>query len=115
MSLLISWILNAAALYITAKLVPGIHLSDIMSALLAAIVIGFINSFIRPLLLFLTAPINLLTLGLFTFVINAGVLWLAAQVVPGFRVDSLSWAILAAIVLSFISTILSHLLKDLRK
>ncbi len=114
MGILVTWALNALALYVTAQFVPGIHVSGAISALLAAIVIGFVNTFIKPLLLFLTLPINLMTLGLFTFVINAVVLWLAAQVVPGFSVDSLLWAILAAVVLSFVSTLLSRLSKDLK-
>lgn len=114
MGILIAWILNAFALFVTAYFIKGFHIADYTAALLAAVVIGFINAFIRPILLFLTAPLNLLTLGLFTFVVNAVVLWMAAQVVPGMGVDNLWWAILAAIVLSFISTLLSHLLKDLK-
>lgn len=112
--MIVTWVLNALALYITAQFVPGIHVADAMAALLAAVVIGFVNTVIKPLLLFLTLPINLMTLGLFTFVINAVVLWLAAQVVPGFSVDSLTWALLAAVVLAFVSTILSRLSKDLK-
>ena len=115
MGILISWILNAFALFVTAYFVRGFHVENYTAALLAAVVIGFINAFIRPILLFLTAPLNLLTLGLFTFVINALVLWMASQVVPGLAVDNLWWAIVAAVFLTFISTLLSHLLKDLKK
>ncbi len=112
MSILIALVLNALALIITAYVVPGISVSGFLSAILAAIVLGLINTFIKPLLVFLTAPLNFLTLGLFSFVVNAFVLWLVTFFVPGFRVDSLLSAILGAIVLSVVSTILAMLLKD---
>ena len=115
MGILISWILNAGALLITAYLVPGFNISDTISAFLAAIVLGFANTFIKPILLFLTAPFNLITLGLFTFVVNAVMLWIVGLVVPGFGIDNVYAAILAAVVLSFISTLLTHLLKDITK
>lgn len=115
MRLLISWLLNAVALLITAYLVPGIHVSGFSAALIAAIILGLVNSFIRPLLLLLTAPINLLTMGLFTFVVNAVLLMIVSGVVPGMAIDSFGWALLAAVVLSFVSTVLSMLLKDLGK
>lgn len=115
MSLLISWLLNALALVITAYLPTGIHVANYSTALFAAIIIGLLNVFIRPILLLLTAPLNLLTLGLFTFVVNAIVLWVAALLIPGLTIDNFWSAIIAAIVLSFVSTILSHLLKDLKK
>lgn len=115
MNILISWILNAIALIVTAYLVPGFEVIGTTSALLAAIVLGFINTFVKPILLFLTAPFNLITLGLFTFVVNAAVLWMVGLVVPGFRIDNIYSALFAAVVLAFISTLLSHLLKDLTK
>lgn len=115
MAILISWILNAVALLATAYLVPGFNISGTTSALIAAVVLGFINAFVRPILLFLTAPLNIVTLGLFTFVVNAAVLWMVGLVVPGFGVDSIWSAIFAAVVLAFISTLLTHLLKDLTK
>ena len=115
MNLLISLVLNALALIITTYIVPGFHVDSFTSAILAAIVIGVINVFIKPILLLLTLPFNILTLGLFTFVINAIILWLAAQVVPGLMVDNLVAGTLAAIVISVVSTILSHLLGDITK
>lgn len=114
MSILISLVLNALALIITAKLVPGFHVSSFTIALLAAIVLGLINTFIKPVLIFLTLPLNILTLGLFTFVVNAIVLWLASLIVSGLIIDSALSGILAAIVLSVVSTILSSLAKDIR-
>ncbi|MBI2011132.1 phage holin family protein [Candidatus Daviesbacteria bacterium] len=115
MNILISLLLNAAALIVTAYIVPGFQVSDFTSAILAAIVLGVINTFIKPVLLVLTAPINLLTLGLFTFVVNAVVLWLVTLVVPGMTIDGFLPAILGAIVLSVVSTALSSLLKDFGK
>ncbi len=115
MNMLIHWLLNAFALIITAYLPTGIHINNYGTALLAAVVIGLLNVFMRPVLMFLTAPLNLLTVGLFTFVVNAVILWLAAIVVPGLTLESFWSAIFAAIVLSFVSTILSHVLKDLKK
>ncbi len=115
MRLLLGWLFNAVALLITAYLVPGIHVSGFSTALVAAIILGVVNTLIRPVLLLLTAPINLLTLGLFTFVVNAVLLMLVSGIVPGMAIDSFMWALLAAVVLSFVSTVLSHLLQDLGK
>lgn len=116
MSLLIKLVINASALLITDWLLSGMHISDFKTALLAAILIGLINTFIRPILLILTAPINILTLGLFTFVVNALVLYLASAVLgQSFQFDSFLWAIYAALVLSVVSTVLSAVLKDLAR
>ena len=112
MGLLISLILNALALLITAYIVPGFDVENFPAALLAAIVLGVINTFIKPVLLFLTLPLTVITLGLFIFVVNAIVLRLTTLVVPGFAVDGWMPAILGAIVLSLTSTILSMLVKD---
>lgn len=109
MQLLIAWLINTVTLIITAYIVPGFKVASFQTALLAAIVIGLINIFIRPVLVFITLPINFLTLGLFTFVINALVLWLASQVVVGISIDSPLTAILAAVVISIVSTILANL------
>lgn len=115
MYLVLALLLNALALILTSKIVPGFRVEGFTTAVLAAIVLGLVNTFIKPLLLVLTAPINLLTLGLFTFVINAFMLVIVAAVIPnGFTIENF-WptGILAALVLSVISTALSMLLKDL--
>lgn len=113
MNLILSLVLNAFALIATAYLVPGFHVTGFKTALLAAIVLGIINTFIKPVLSFLTAPLTFLTFGLFAFVVNAIVLWLASLVVRGVQIESALSAIIAAAVLSIISTILAMLLKDL--
>lgn len=115
MRLVLTLLLNVLALVITAYIVPGFKVADLTTAIFAAIVIGVINTFIRPVLLFLTAPLNFLTLGLFSFVVNAVVLWLATLVVPGLFLESALSALLAAVVLAVISTVLSALLHDLAK
>jgi putative membrane protein len=112
MGLLISLLLNALALIITAYIVPGFKVDAFTSALLAAIVLAVINTFIKPILLLLTLPLTVITLGLFIFVVNAIVLRLTTLFVPGFMVDGWLAAILGAIVLSVVSTILSMLVKD---
>ncbi|MBI2022007.1 phage holin family protein [Candidatus Daviesbacteria bacterium] len=87
MHIIVVLLLNSLALMITDYIVPGFGVEDFPTAVLAAIVLGVINTFIKPILLILTAPINILTLGLFTFVVNAIVLWIAAAIVPGLTVS----------------------------
>ncbi len=115
MQIIISVLLNALALIITAYIVPGFHLETPQAAVLAAIVLGVLNTFIKPLLLFLTFPLNIMTLGLFTFVVNAIVLWLTDAIVGGLRIENFLMTILGAIVLSVVSTALSMLKKDFVK
>lgn len=102
--------LSALALIITAYLLPGMRVSGFLSALLAAFVIGLANSILRPILLILTLPINILTLGLFTLVVNGLVLRICAAFVPGFDFTGLGTAILAALLLSFVNMFLNYLL-----
>ncbi len=107
--MLIRWVLFALALLFTAWVVPGISLAGFASALWVALVIGLVNIFIRPILLILTLPINLLTLGLFTFVINALMFLLVAKLVPSFGVDGFWAALLGSIVLSILSIFINQL------
>ena len=106
MGILINWIVSALAILAAAYLLPGVHVTSFIAALVAAVVLGIINAIIKPVLLILTLPINILTLGLFTFVINALVILLAANLVPGFSVDSFWWALIFSVVLSVISSFL---------
>lgn len=112
MRLLIALFLNTLALVITAYIVPGFHVADFQSALLAAIVLGVINTFIKPILVFLTLPLTLITLGLFIFVVNAVVLFLTSFFVKGLIIDGWLPAILGAIVLSVVSTVLTMLARN---
>ena len=112
MKLLIGWLLNALALLAVAYLVPDIHVSSFMSALIAAAVIGLANILIKPVLLILTLPVTILTLGLFIFVINGILFWIAGYFLQGFDVKSITAGIIGAIVYSIISWILSAVLVD---
>ncbi len=112
MKLLIGWLLNALALLAVAYFVPGIHVSDFMSALIAAAVIGLANILIKPVLLILTLPVTIITLGLFIFVINGLLFWLAGYFLQGFDVKTITAGIIGAIVYSIISWILSAIVSD---
>lgn len=114
MHIIVSILLNSFALIITDWLLDGFYISDFKTAVLAAIVIGLMNTFIKPFLMFLAAPLTILTLGLFAFVVNAIVLALTSWILgPNFTLDNFWWAILAAVVLSLTSTALAFLEKDL--
>lgn len=106
MRLLLNWVLSAVAVWIVAQLVPGIHVRGVVSALIAALAIGFINATLGMLLKILTFPLTLITLGLFWFVINALMLELASAVVPGFQVRGFFSAFVGAIVLSLVNLLL---------
>ena len=110
MSLIIGWAINAASLLLLAWLMPAVNVASFGTALIVVLVLGLLNAVLRPVLLVLTLPVNLLTLGLFTFVINGFLFWLAARFLEGFAVSSFGWAMLAAIVYSLISWAVSALL-----
>ncbi len=112
MQLLLRWLLNAAALLLVAYLVPGVHVAGFYAALIAALVLGIVNALIRPLLILLTLPITILTLGLFTLVINAFLLWFVSTVVKGFAIDGFVPALLGALVLWAMSVITNSLLQN---
>lgn len=110
MTLLLVWILNAVALLIVAYLLPGITVASFGSALIAALVLGLLNTLVKPVLTLLTLPITIVTLGLFLFVINALVFWFAGSVLEGFKVNGFWWAMIGAVVYSLVSGLLSRLL-----
>ena len=95
-----TWLLTAVAFLITSYFVPGFKIDGFGSAMMVAMVVGILNILLRPILLLLTLPINILTLGLFTFVVNAMVLKCAAALMKGFQIDSWGSAIIGAIILS---------------
>lgn len=100
------WIVNGLGLAVAAALVPGVSIAYWPAGVLAALTLGLVNATLRPLVLILTWPIRVLTLGLFTLVINAGLLLLVAWLVPGFAVAGFVPALLAGMLLSVISTVL---------
>ena len=109
MMLLVKWILLALALMFTGWIVPGITISNFTTALIAAVVVALINLGIKPILVFLTLPINILTLGLFILVINALLFMFVAYLVPGIEVNGFWSAFLGALILSILSVGISWL------
>lgn len=107
MKLLMIWMLNGMALIAVASFVPGIHVDGFVAALIAAFLLGLVNTLIRPLLLLLTLPVTLLTLGLFIFVINGTLFWLVGSVLRGFIVDSFWHGVLGAVLYSIFTWALS--------
>jgi len=107
--LVVRWLVSAVALYLTSMIVRGIEINGIFPLLFAAITIGVLNAIVRPVILLLTLPLNILTLGLFTLVVNAGMLWMASQVVKGFEVHGF-WSALGGWLLMSIFTFFINLL-----
>ena len=110
MTLLLVWLINTVALIAVAYLMPSIKVDTFVTALIAALVLGLVNAIIRPVLVLLTLPVTLLTLGLFIFVINGLLFWAVGSFVKGFVVDGFWAGFLGAIVYSLISWLLSALL-----
>lgn len=109
MNILINLLLSGIAVFSAAYILPGVEVESFTTALIAAIVLGIINAFLKPVLLILTLPINILTLGLFTFVLNALLILLATNIVPGFHVDGFISALLLSLVLAIINFFLHSL------
>jgi len=111
MKIILHWLASTLAVFITAYVLPGVEVSGFMAALSAALIIGILNAFIRPVLLVLTLPINVLTFGLFTLAINAGLIMLASKLVPGFFVDGFFWALAFSLMLSLVNWFLHRMEK----
>lgn len=113
--MLIKWLVLGLAIIIASYLLPGVQVDGIFAALVTALVLGFINAIIKPILIILTLPINILTLGLFTLVISAVLILLAAKIVPGFHVNGFWWAVLFSVVLAITNGVLSAIFKENRR
>ena len=100
-------VLNGVAIVLAAWVLPGLHVTGPLAALVAGAILGFVNAIVRPVLLLLTLPLTLITLGLFIFVLNALCFWLTAALVPGFDIDGFWWAVLGALLVSIVSWILN--------
>jgi putative membrane protein len=107
--LLIVWLINTLALAAVAYLMPSVGIASAAAAIVAALMLGLVNALIRPLLVLLTLPVTVLTLGLFIFVINGLLFWAVGSLVPGFEVGGFWSAVLGALVFSLISWLLSAL------
>ncbi len=112
MTLLLVWLLNAVALLVVAYLLPGITVASFGSALIAALVLGLLNSLVKPVLVLLTLPITVVTLGLFLVVLNALLFWFAGSILKGFQVNGFWWAVIGALLYSLISGLLSAIVPN---
>jgi putative membrane protein len=110
MRILLVWVLNAVALWLVTLVVPGVQVQDPMYAFIAAVVLGLVNALVKPVLIILTLPITVVTLGLFLLVINALLFWAVASLLPGFHVAGFWWAMLGAFVYSVLTWVFSALL-----
>lgn len=109
MGLIIRWLANTLALFIVVTVVPHFHYSSFVTLAIAAAVLGLLNAIVRPILVFLTLPLTIVTLGLFLIVLNALMLELTSGLVPGFRVDTFGWAVAGAIVLGLVSLVTNRI------
>ena len=107
MQFLINWIVSTLAIIITGYLLPGVKIEGFFVALVTALVLGLLNAVVKPILFILTLPINILTLGLFTFVLNALIIMLVSAIVPGFKVNGFLSALLFSLVLTIINFVLN--------
>jgi len=107
LALLLRWLLNAAALMLVAYLYPGVQVESLGSAIVAAVVLGLVSAVIRPILVVLTLPVTILTLGLFLFVINALLFWFVAEIVGGFHVAGFWAALVGSLLYSVITLVTS--------
>lgn len=112
MKLIVRLAINVLALYVVEYLVPGFHLATIWTGIVAAVVIGIVNTFVRPILQLIALPISILTFGIASFLINVALLYMVSMVVPGFLIVNFGTAIIASIVLSLVSWFLHKLASD---
>jgi putative membrane protein len=106
---LLTWLIAAASLLLTAYIVPGFEFDSFGTAAIAALILGLVNAFVRPIIFIFTFPLTIITLGLFLFVINAFMLWFVGVLTPGFLITGFIPALLASIVLTIVSTVLGLL------
>ncbi len=113
MKLILKWLLSAAALLLVAYVYPGVQVQSFTAALLAAFIIGLLNTIVRPALVLLTLPVTVVTLGLFLFVINALMFWAAASVLDGFQVQGFTAALIGSLIYSVIGVVIESALERL--
>lgn len=107
MKFILNILVSAVAVLFTAWLLPGVQVTDFVSALLVAVVLAFLNTVVKPILTILTIPITFFTLGFFLLVINAGMIILASKLIPEFHVSGFWWALLFSLILSLVTSILN--------
>lgn len=114
MNFLLRLIINGVVFYCLQYFVPGIHVHNFGSAIIAALIFGIVNAILRPIVLLLTLPFTILTLGLFVLIVNALMFWLVSWIAPGYVVDTFWAAFIGAIVMMIVSFLTNHLLKSER-
>jgi putative membrane protein len=107
MKWLLGWAINAGVLLLMPYILPAVQVRDFGAALIAALVLGLLNAIVRPILVVLTLPVTMITLGLFILGINGLMFWLVSRLLDGFQVASFGWAIVAALLFSLISWVVS--------
>lgn len=113
MKLIFKWLLSAAALLLVAHLYSGVQVNNFTAAMVAALVIGLLNTVVRPILVLLTLPVTLVTLGLFLFVINALMFWTAGSLLAGFHVNGFGAALVGSLVYSLLGVVIDSALQGL--
>lgn len=111
MNIFVKWLVTAIAILIAGKIIPGVEITGPWAALWVAVFLGLLNVILRPVLIVLTLPINIVTFGLFTFVINALLAWLTSTIIQGFYIEGLIAAIFFSIVLSAVTYLLNQVIK----
>lgn len=112
MNLILRILLSALAVVILSKVLPGVTVDTYITAIIVAIVLSLLNFIVKPILIILTLPVTIITLGLFLLIINAVIILLADRLVDGFQVSSIWWALLFSLLLSFLQSLLFSLLKE---
>lgn len=115
MKLLLRWLINALTLLAATQIISGFHVSSFYSALVAALILGLLNAIIRPILIVLTLPVNIVTLGLFTFVINGAIVWFMTTFVKGVSVDGFLPALAVGILIWAVSTLMSWFFAEIEE
>jgi len=111
MKLIANLLVNGFSVFLTDYFLVGVHIKDFKTAMIVALFLGFLNVFLKPVLVLLTLPLNFLTLGVFSLLINGFIVFLVTQFISGFTVDNFAWAIIFALVLSLINWIFNFALK----
>jgi len=109
MNFIVQLIVSALAVLISSYILPGVHIDGIVTAIIVAAVLAFLNAVIKPVMVILTIPITVVSFGLFLLIINALIIILTDKLIDGFRVDGFWWALLFSLVLSFVSSVLNGL------
>jgi putative membrane protein len=112
MHFLLRLLINGIVFYLIAMYVPGIHTNGFGAAVLAAFIFGIVNAIVRPIVLLLTLPLTIVTLGLFIIIVNALMFWLATWIAPGFKVDGFTPALIGGIIMMIVGIVTNHLLKE---